>query len=61
MGGFQVCVWVVGVTWSLSFAYYTSIVLPYSAFDYRYVYDTRLLKAIFTPSGFFPFLPLVHV
>lgn len=26
--------WVVGLTWSLSFTYYTSLVLPFSAFDY---------------------------
>ena len=33
-----------GTTWGLSFAYYTSIVLPYKAFDYRYIilYTCRL-------------------
>ncbi|KZS15243.1 Trace amine-associated receptor 8B [Daphnia magna] len=30
----KLCVWVAGSTWGLSFAYYTSIVLPYRAFDY---------------------------
>jgi hypothetical protein len=32
----QLCVWVAGTTWGLSFAYYTCMVLPYKAFDYRY-------------------------
>ena len=30
----QHCVWLVGLTWGLSFTYYTSLVLPHSAFDY---------------------------
>jgi len=39
----QHCVWIVALTWSLSFAYYTSIVLPYSAFDFRFVFLLLLL------------------
>ena len=31
---FQHCVWVVGLTWSVSFGYYTCLVLPNSAFEY---------------------------
>jgi len=34
LAGSKHCVWVVGLTWSLSFGFYTCLVLPYSAFDY---------------------------
>lgn len=44
----QLCVWVAGTTWGLSFAYYTCMVLPYKAFDYRY--PTPVLGYITMPN-----------